>query len=93
MAIERRRCWGVTSVNFGAGSARWLSGWRRFWWWECGGRSVKVSYQATDLSGGVQVIDPTMPACVAGKDIARISARAHRVEKGRQEVEEPVERS
>ena len=31
--------------------------------------SVKVGYQATDLSGGVQVIDPTKPACVAGKDM------------------------
>lgn len=31
--------------------------------------SVRVGYQATDLSGGVKTIDPTMPACVAGKDM------------------------
>jgi hypothetical protein len=31
--------------------------------------SVRVGYQATDLSGGVTTIDPTKPACVAGKDM------------------------
>lgn len=31
--------------------------------------SVRVGYQATDLSGGVRTIDPNMPACVAGKDM------------------------
>jgi hypothetical protein len=31
--------------------------------------AVRVGYQATDLSGGVKTIDPTKPACVAGKDM------------------------
>jgi len=31
--------------------------------------SVRVAYQATDISGGVRTIDPTKPACVAGKDM------------------------
>lgn len=30
---------------------------------------VHVGYQATDLSGGVKVVDPKMPSCVAGKDM------------------------
>ena len=34
-----------------------------------GDGSVRVGYQATDLSGGVRTIDPSMPACVAGKDM------------------------
>jgi hypothetical protein len=31
--------------------------------------SVRVAYQATDISGGFTTTDPTMPACVAGKDM------------------------
>ncbi|HKU39975.1 MAG TPA: hypothetical protein VJR89_17565, partial [Polyangiales bacterium] len=31
--------------------------------------SVRVAYQATDISGGVRTVDPTQPACVAGKDM------------------------
>jgi hypothetical protein len=31
--------------------------------------SVRVGYQATDLSGGVTTQDPTKPACVAGTDM------------------------
>jgi hypothetical protein len=34
-----------------------------------GDGSVRVAYEATDLSGGLSVIDPTKPACVAGKDM------------------------
>ena len=30
---------------------------------------VRVAYQATDISGGVRTVDPTKPACVAGKDM------------------------
>jgi hypothetical protein len=31
--------------------------------------AVRVGYEATDLSGGVATIDPTKPACIAGKDM------------------------
>ncbi|HKP63977.1 MAG TPA: hypothetical protein VJV78_44890 [Polyangiales bacterium] len=31
--------------------------------------SVRVAYQATDISGGFRTVDPTKPACVAGKDM------------------------
>lgn len=33
------------------------------------GGSALVGYEATDLSGGARTIDPTKPACVAGKDM------------------------
>jgi len=32
------------------------------------------AYQATNISGGVRTVEPTMPACVAGKDITLIDA-------------------
>ena len=31
--------------------------------------SVRVGYEATDISGGVTTVDPTQPKCVAGKDM------------------------
>jgi hypothetical protein len=31
--------------------------------------SVRVGYQATDLSGGITTLDRTKPACIAGKDM------------------------
>jgi hypothetical protein len=31
--------------------------------------SARVGYQATDLSGGTTVTDPSAPRCVAGKDM------------------------
>jgi hypothetical protein len=34
-----------------------------------GDGSVRVAYEATDLSGGVTVIDPTKGRCAAGKDM------------------------
>jgi hypothetical protein len=33
------------------------------------GKSARVGYVATDLSGGVRTIDPTKPSCLAGKDM------------------------
>jgi hypothetical protein len=33
------------------------------------GGSAFVGYQATDLSGGARTLDPTKPACLAGKDM------------------------
>lgn len=31
--------------------------------------TVRVGYQATDISGGTTVVDPSAPRCVAGKDM------------------------
>jgi uncharacterized coiled-coil protein SlyX len=33
------------------------------------GTTFRVGYQAADLSGGVRIIDPTKPRCLAGKDM------------------------